>query len=306
MIARILLVIVLMFNIKTCIAQITLKQYFDGRDTNANNSIFINFDTSSSNIWQIGKPQKIIFNSAATFPNALVTDTLHAYPSNNVSRFSIGINHGLWSWGIGAIQWKQKLDLDAQMDGGIIEYSTDTGTTWHNVFNNPYIYNFYGFDSINKDTLPNGDYAFTGTDTSWKDIWLCFDASYFHTVDTLILRFTLKTDTVDNLKEGWLIDNILFHRTMIHTVVKTIPDSNYLKVYPTITTGIVNILAEKLQRYHIIESMQLYDMQGRLVQQFGISPTKFFIDISHHPNGTYYLKINTNLKSQTFPVILKK
>ena len=48
-------------------------------------------DTSASNIWQIGKPQKIIFDSASTVPNAIVTDTINFYPINNISRFGIKI-----------------------------------------------------------------------------------------------------------------------------------------------------------------------------------------------------------------------
>jgi len=33
-------------------------QYFDGQDTSIQNAVIIKLDTSSSNVWQIGPPQK--------------------------------------------------------------------------------------------------------------------------------------------------------------------------------------------------------------------------------------------------------
>jgi len=45
----------------------------------------ITIDTQANNIWQVGKPAKSQFNSAYSIPNAIVTDTLHPYPSNITS-----------------------------------------------------------------------------------------------------------------------------------------------------------------------------------------------------------------------------
>src|SRR5688572_8861630 len=162
-------------------------QYFDGADTVFANSVNIEFDTASTNIWQIGSPQKLIFNSASTVPNALVTDTVNYYPNNNVSSFHTKMYNQMFPpWGILAFQWMQKLDMDHDYDGGIVEFSIDSGATWQNAFNNPYVYNFYGFDAANQDTLSSGDYAFSGTDTLWKNVWLCFDLSWMNfNLDTI-------------------------------------------------------------------------------------------------------------------------
>jgi len=48
-------------------------QYFDGNDTIAANSLIMKIDTASAHTWQIGKPQKTKFTSAATYPNAIIT-----------------------------------------------------------------------------------------------------------------------------------------------------------------------------------------------------------------------------------------
>lgn len=297
-----LLSAIFLANISSKAQQMT--QYFDGADTIPGNFITIVFDTSASNIWQIGPPQKTIFDSAATAPNALVTDTINNYPPNNTSTFLFSYINQYW-YGILAVRWKQKIDFSDKNDGGIVEFSIDTGKTWLNAFDNPYVYNFYGFDTANVDTV-KGELAFTGTDTLWRDIWLCFDRSFVTNGDSLLFRFTLKSDTVDSgMHEGWMIDNFMANTTMVHTVKKT-EEVKYLTVYPTATTGRVYIEAEKLQEYHIIENIRLINMEGKVVQEYGKAPTKFFIDIGHQPAGDYFLKIKTNKKTETFRILLNK
>lgn len=295
-----------------CIVQFSsaqfYTQYFDGADTSVWNSIRIDIDTASQNVWQIGTPQKTIFDSAATQPYAIVTDTINFYPTNDTSRFIAKVWMNFGAWGIFALQWKQKLDLDQGFDGGIIEYSTDTGNTWVNVFNNPYVYNFYGFQPSNKDTLVGGEYAFSGTDSTWKDIWLCFDMSWlqqFQPNDTLLFRFTMLSDSINNNKEGWLIDNMLAHITIIHTVKET-EQENYLNVYPNPANNIVNIQAQKIMDFHIVEVMELVDPLGRVVDKWTNIPTKFWFDTNKYNDGLYFLKIKTNLKSETFPLVINK
>lgn len=285
----------------------TFKQYFDGADTAAASSIVVDLDTSSENIWQIGPPQKTIFDSAATLPNAIVTDTINNYPMGNTSRFSFKLKSSLWgAWGILAIRWKQKLDMDTNRDGGIVEYSLDGGTNWVNAFNSPDVYNFYGFQPENRDTLITGEYAFSGQDTVWRDIWLCFDNSFLGLNDSVFLRFTLQSDSLDNNREGWLIDNITAHKTFIHTIAKGPDNDQYLRVYPTVTTGVVHIEAQKLQEFHIIKSLQVMDMQGRVVKEYKNCPTKYYIDIGDLASGQYRLKVTTNKRSETFPVMLNR
>ncbi|MEY2829107.1 MAG: hypothetical protein RIQ33_965 [Bacteroidota bacterium] len=277
------------------------NQYFDGADTVAS-SIKIQFDTTHHfNIWQIGKPQKTIFNSATTVPNALITDTMNYYPKNDTSVFWFASTTE--PWGIHALRWKQKLDFEKHHSGGMVEFSIDKGTTWQNTFNNPISHNFYGFDNLNKDTLLNGNIAFSGTDTTWKDIWFCI--YNFNQLDTVYYRFTLISDTSNSLHEGWMLDNIFAHTTIKH-IVKENEKSKYLKVYPTATSGSVNIEALLLEANQEIESIELFGIDGRLIKQYGVCPSKFSVNLDNLPNGQYYLKVNTNLQKEVFPIILTK
>lgn len=281
------------------------NQFFDDTTTGAfNNSITIYIDTAAANIWQIGPPQKTIFDTAATLPNVMVTDTINPYPVNNESIFGYNYVNSQF-YGIHAMQWKQKLDMDYGEDGGIIEYSIDGGQSWQNGFNNPYVYNFYGFDTLNVDTLPSGDVAFTGTDTVWRDIWFCFDYSYLSLQDSLMVRHRFVSDSIDNGREGWMIDNLILHPTIRHTIAEKAQET-YLKVYPTVTTGVVNIEAKKMNEFHIIELLEVFNSSGMLVEQYHNVPTKFFVNLNGQPSGNYFVKVKTNKNTETFQVIVQQ
>lgn len=300
--------IVFVFSYSDSFAQ-WYDQYFDGADSAfSTNSLYVKIDTVASNIWQVGKPQKVIFDSAATLPNALVTDTINYYPNNNTSSFTLEIPYyaGIY-YGILGIQWKQKLDMDQGQDGGMVEYSIDEGLTWESAFNNPHVYNFFGYPSPDFDTLATGQYAFSGTDSLWRDVWLCYDLSWIgaSSTDTLLVRYTFISDSTNTNKEGWMIDNMNAHITVIHPV-KENASAEYFNVYPNPAKNIVNIELQRLNEYHIIENMQLINSEGKLMQEWNKIPTRFWIDVSKYANGMYYLKIKSNLKSKTIPISIQK
>jgi hypothetical protein len=157
---------------------------------------------------------------------------------------------------------------------GIIEYSVDTGVTWTNVFNDPHVYNFYGFSIFNQDTLPSGEYAFSGTDTAWQDIWLCFDLTWLSFNDSIYFRFTLKSDSIQTNKEGWMIDNLMAHISIMHPV-REVDKMDYMNVYPNPTKDFVNIEMEKIQNFHLIEDMKFVTQEGIVLKEWKNEPPNF-------------------------------
>lgn len=283
----------------------TLSQYFDGADTLAYQAIMIEIDSGS--VWQIGPPDKEVhFKSASTIPNVIVTDTINPYPVNDTSSFRISILNEWGNWGILAMEWNQKLDLDSLSDWGVVEFSLDNGASWMNAFDNPYVYNFYGYNPMNVDYMPSGYQGFTDQDTLWKNIWLCFDLSWMSQVnDSVDFRYTIISDSVQTKKEGWMIDNMLAHYTWVHTLPE-IKQDEYMKVFPNPTDGRVYIKAKKQNGFHIIETMDLMDESGRVVESWRNVPTQFFIDLDNHPNGLYHLKVRTNIQEDEFKILLNK
>lgn len=284
------------------LAQQSYVQSFDGPQPN---SFSVTLVPSTNNTWQIGKPQKTMFNAAKSAPRVIVTDTINSYPVNDVSSFVFGIPLQNSSGNfIYALRWVQKLDLDAGLDGGIVEFSNDK-VSWQNAHNNPNSYQFYGFTPASKVTLPSGDYAFSGRDTTWRDLWLCVKSTYAHQNDTLYFRFSLKSDGTQTNKEGWMIDNFRFETTILHPV-KEISQLDPVVVYPNITTGMVNIEMKKLRDSDGIDEIELIDESGRVVERYGKNYTKVVLDISNHKPGLYHLRVTIHNKAQLFKLVYEK
>ena len=96
-----------------------------------------------SGIWQVGKPHKKFFDSAYSFPNAIVTDTVNPYPVNNHSAFEIIIyNSYCYPFECSPLylSFEHKYDTDSLNDGCYLDISYDRGKTWVNIINDSLIY----------------------------------------------------------------------------------------------------------------------------------------------------------------------
>lgn len=280
-------------------------QDFDGFYTNPGYSLIMGITSGTANIWQIGAPQKTLFNAPASQPRVIITDSSNTYPVNNTSTFTFVALNLLNSPFPYALQWKQKLDMDQGKDGGIVEFSINSGNTWQNAHNNPNVYQFYGFQPGNKDTLNTNDYCFSGTDNVWRDIWLCLAPTIANQNDSILFRFTFKSDSVNTNKEGWMLDNFIAHTTIMHPV-KEISQIDNIVVYPNITNGIVNVEMKKRAAGDMIQNIELYNGEGKRLEAYGQNYTKVVLDISKYRAGIYYLHVTINNRINKFKVLYEK
>ena len=95
------------------------------------------------------------------------------------------------------------------------------------------------------------------------------------------------------------------HVTFLHTAANT-TQTSYLKIYPNPASDIIHIEARKIQGFHIIENMELINSEGKRVDQWKNCPTKFYFDTRKYPDGIYFLKIKTNIQSETVQVVISK
>ncbi len=102
-----------------------------------------------------------------------------------------------------------------------------------------------------------------------------------------------------------MIDNMMSHISIMHPV-KEVDKIDYMNVYPNPTKDIVNIEIEKIQNFHIIENMKLINPEGAIIKEWKNIPTKFWFDTSKYADGIYFLKVKTNIKSETIPLVIKK
>lgn len=260
-----------------------------------------------NNIWQIGPPQKLLFDSAFSEPNVLITDTLNSYPTSNNSVFYV-----IFSWHT-PIMWpelgfKFKIDSDSISDFGNIEASYDNGNTWIEVIKDAQQYDIewvvYGADlgggnyeiihSYSSDTI-----AFTGT----SDIWYTFYMSmfgwdnHFPFNDTIIYRISFQSDNIQTEKEGWMIDNIWID-DWFSSVNENNNPSLELLVYPN--PFIESLTFKPPNQNRSIESIRIFDIYGKLIKEVAANSHEITLNLSDLKAGLfmYYAIDNVGEKYQ--------
>ncbi len=262
----------------------------------------IKIDTSQNdNIWQIGAPHKIIFDSAFSRPNAIVTDTVNYYPINNISSFQFTIydssliTHNSLPWQALAlsIDFLQKYNTDSLKDGGYIEISADSGSTWISL-TTLLSSNFY-----NNDTLYDGTPGFTGKSNGWGNGWgyvsfsfpWCFGYNVISPPPSMIVRFTFKSDSINTNKEGWMIDNLEWRLGGCEGVTE-FQNKTTLELSPNPATTSITITSSTN-----IKEIKLINLLGESVindNWLTVNGNSAVVDVSSLSKGIYFVQITTS------------
>lgn len=275
-----------------------------------NNIHLVQIDTTQIlNVWQIGTPMKTFLDSAYTIPFAIITDTVNNYPINNFSSFQVKIlPPPECCWGIGIVNFMHKYDFEQNKDGGFIEVKYDADTNWTNIIfdADPEIYiNGYNFYS-ESDTISGNIPAFTGNSNGWvysqfEWAWQIGVKSMFH--DSLTIRFTMKSDSIETNQEGWLIDNIylvLFDCTGDIDFI----NSNFSKLFPNPIVDISCLIFEN--QFNKQTMINIFDLLGKKIKTIKTTSDKVMIKRNDFNEGIYSYQIiqdNVNIRSGKFVVI---
>lgn len=240
-----------------------------------------------SNIWQIGQPQKSVFNTAYSLPNSILTDTVNPYPSNNNSVFYLGTG-GDWFMDshTQTLNFLYRMDSDSLNDYGRIDISLDTGQTWNNILKAEngggfwWVENSMGVIVIQPDM---GDtIVFTGSTNGWyrfkSEIHLLEQQHY----DTIIYRFSFNTDSNVENKDGWIIDDIGYNMLW-----EGINDYNYFGiVYPNPANNFICIRTQRL-----IKSIEIINLFGISLKTLTQQCYYLSVDVSDLNSGIYFCSI---------------
>lgn len=269
----------------------------------------INFESSSfhlildssnvGNIWQIAHPSKVVFDSAYSAPRAIITDSINPYPINNQSSFMLGFE---LNGGQPYIEFKHRFDTDSLHDGGYVEISKDSGQTWlllSDTINLGYINGYYnqyglqvgGFYGVN-DSLQNGKIGFSGKSNGWTSSVVQFPCFALKQPWELLLRFTFVSDSIDNFRDGWMIDNIYIYNTGICSGVEENP-LEILHSFPNPFSGSTRIELGELFLNN--GSYTLYNIEGKTIRSHSeITGNAFEIDRDNLQAGVYLLILKEN------------
>ncbi len=251
-----------------------------------NNNFLYKIDTISNpnNIWQVGTPQKQTINSAYSAPNAIITDTLNHYLTNDTSIFMIvELDEGGFTYKHTAeIYGFYFVNSDSLKDYGTIEISLDLGTTWIDLITDT-IYSSYYHWNTPKPTL-------TGNSNGWQNFWVSaqdlgnlFPVNYG---DTILWKFTFISDSVTDTLDGLAFDGFEFCNFV--EGIEEIQKDNLISIFPNPTNSLLFIDRKKQPEK---EALYLYNYSGQLLFEDNNFISKS-VDIGklHLTDGLYFLK----------------
>jgi len=258
----------------------------------------LQIDTSFvGNIWQIGKPQKTIFDSAYSYPNAIVTDTINNYPPNNLSAFNFKIFDPAWMsltdpTSCVEFSFMHKFDTDSLKDGGYVEISYNNRITWTNIvndsngFGNP---NFY-YNSSSPPIITNGNAAFTGGSHGWQQVDMYGEGfDFFSYPYPVYLRFVFYSDSILTNKEGWMIDNLNVCMGCANCTIgfEEKQGKDLISIYPNPATNELTIDFVSTDKYYF----NLFDLLGATILSARLDNSSKTVDLTTVDSGVYVYSI---------------
>ncbi len=266
-------------------------------------------DSSLNNIWQIGTPDKSFFNDAHTGIKAMVTDTIDSYSPNDTSVFIYVIRNPYTETCYTYMHFWHKYDMDTLTDKGIIEASYDGGTSWmvvNDTSGMPFMDSYFSWDwdfHASSGTYTPHPVTTTGKSDGWIlsgfnwQWWMPVRSdSIIYPLDSLMIRFTFISDSVNTNKEGWMIDDIVTYGAGWANCsgIRDLTAKKRLTVFPNPFSVQTTLKTNfELNRANIV----ILDSFGRKIKQMkNVSGQTITFNRNGLPSGIYFLFVTEKSK----------
>lgn len=266
-------------------------------------------DTVGGNVWQIGKPQKIFFDSSHSGSKAMLTDTLNAYPPNDTSSFIYVIRNPYTQTCLTCMEFWHKYDMGSTGDQGLIDASYDGGNSWVLVKDSFYVL------PIGSSFMWNSDYhastgsftshplITTGTSDGWIQSSFCWQwylpvnpDTIISNPDSLLIRFTFMADSIADNSEGWMIDDIVTSSAGLEMCsgTKESYDKERVTVSPNPFSTQAILQTEKTFKN---ATLNICNSLGQPIRQVkNISGQLIILNRDNLPGGLYFLQLTQDKK----------
>ena len=284
----------------------------------------VKLDTSGTHLWAIGRTTKTFFSSGdSTY--SYVTDLTNPYPINANDWFVLKITHPFLNIIVG---FTHKYQTSLGHDGGIVEFSLDSGTNWQNIKGDCNADSTHGHGVLTNnfytkaDTLANGQAAFSGSSSSWIYSEFQFftgipikpakgiidttnggangatGASCNFMFGSIYVRFRFVSDSTVDTLSGWAIDNIKVRVDDYGGAVHNANMVNQLNVFPNPSNiGSFTFPALKNEQDYTLE---IYNVIGeRILKQ----PYTHFVDITKYATGMYLYRVSNGTNNYSGTLI---
>jgi len=259
-------------------------------------------DTLPGNLWQIGKPKKPFFNSAHSESNAILTDSIYNYPPNDTSSFVYILPNPYVQTCFSCMEFWHKYDMDTLKDKGIIDASYDGGHSWILVNDtNNYSYSFYWSSDYHET---NGNYSqhkliTSGQSDGWIQSRFCWNwqmmvkkaDTIISPPDSLIVRFTFISDSIQNKKDGWMIDDIIVIAADQGSCsgINEISKENHISAFPNPFIRQTTLQTDMFSKN---ANLIIYNSLGQQIKQLNnITGQTFTLQRDNLTSGLYYLRL---------------
>ncbi len=266
-------------------------------------------DTVNNSIWQIGIPGKSFFDAAHSGLKAIVTDSVNSYPINDTSSFIYVIRNPYTETCFTSMEFWHKYDMDTLTDIGIIEASYDGGNSWVLVSDTSEVTPSGSFFWWSSDyhALNGNNTSHPLTTTGKSDGWILSQFNWIwwipvnsdtiiYPLDSLMIKFTFISDSVETGREGWMIDDILTASAWWENCsgIEDHSAERKIFIYPN-PFSLETTLKTDFPLSNSILTM--YNSYGQQVNQTkGISGQTITIYRNGLPPGLYFLLVTENNK----------
>ena len=239
--------------------------------------------SNPNNIWEVGIPNKTVFDAAYVGTNSMITDLDSAYSVNDTSYFILGYEVGEgYILELHGAYW---VNSDTLNDFGTIEVSLNQGNSWIDMLNDTIYLSGKEWDGP-KPVL-------TGNSDGWKEFQFIsitlHDYFNFNYGDTVMYRFGFISDGQSDTLDGLMFDAIEMFDWMLSVPQYSMGDFES-KVYPNPTSSSVDISFSNPQAEEV--SCVIIDAYGRIVEgPVTTSTESLHFDLQNIERGLYHYRI---------------
>ncbi len=235
--------------------------------------------------WQVGAPNKSVFTSALSLPNALVTDTVQPYPSNTTcyAEFTLLADELSWYWGRW-LEFDQWIDL-APGSRAYIEARDTWAADWSRLNDG-----WYNSGSVQWGLEGNEFLPSTG---GWEHV--IFDSPCIGVLDggndrwydpLMRIRFVLEAGDNSSAHDGWMIDDFRATATPCSGGFAEHAGAR-LGVTPNPATDRALVDLGDAKGLSIV---QVFRTDGKLVTSTSVNGGRVVLDVSDLSAGPYLIR----------------
>jgi hypothetical protein len=250
---------------------------------------------SLNGCWQIGPPDKTVFDSAYAAPNALVTDTVLPYPVGGVSyaEFSAPINF----FGEEVqVSFRHRLEVDSGEAYGWVEYF-DAGSTQSWVKTDPWQSWMGSFIEWTGDGLDTDSaLIFTGTNNGWGEVllsWRCLTVlqgpnDRASLPDSMRFRFAFQALANTNGRDGWMIDDLVVTN---NGCLGGMEERSAMRLSVSPNPAGDRAVLELTDAPAGPMTLELFRADGAVVMRERLKGARHTLDLATFPDGPYVVRI---------------